>query len=257
MAKKTEKTSNLNAENSAKKTEKILELGPVAAFKAYQNILKKIQKGEILKPQELKSKEILEEKLKSQIANLDREKAGLPPTIVDNIEAVAAYYGKSIRQVHRWRSMKDFPAPLSGGHYDLMQIQAWLDRRRGLRRSKTGQNAEIEPESADNSEGKDFWDKENKRFQAKMRELEYLRRRGELIEAAEVQRVFVARIMSVKQGLLSLPRSLPPLLVQLTEERQMEAVIRRMVIELLEKFSQPLPDAIEEEKNVNGDMEPD
>ena len=252
MSIQNKKSKKLNAES--KKTEKLLELGPVAAFKAYQNILQKIQKGEILKPQELKSKEILEEKLKSQIANLDREKSGLPPTIVENLEAVAAYFGKSVRQVYRWQKMKDFPPPLSGGHYDLMQIQAWLDKRSGLRRSKSRKNNQSDTENIEDVEGKDFWDKENKRFQAKMRELEYLRRRGELVELADVQKFFVARILAVKQGLLSLPRSLPPLLTNLTSEREIEAVVRRMVLELLEKFSQPLPDTFEEAKNANGNM---
>ncbi len=43
--------------------ENLLDLGPKATAKAYQDILKKIQAGEILTPPEVKSFELLEKKL--------------------------------------------------------------------------------------------------------------------------------------------------------------------------------------------------
>ena len=67
-------------------------------------------------------------------------------------------------------------------------------------------------------------------------------RRGELVERQEVEQLFISRIMAVKQGLLNLPRGLPPQLIHCKEEREMEGIIARVVRELLESFSRPLPE---------------
>jgi hypothetical protein len=92
--------------------------------------------------------------------------------------------------------------------------------------------------------GKDFWDGQNKKFQAQRRELELRHRRGELVERKEVEQLFVARIMAVKQGLLILARALPPQLAACSSEREMEPIIHRAVRNLLEAFARPLPETI-------------
>jgi hypothetical protein len=51
----------------------------------------------------------------------------------------------------------------------------------------------------------------------------------------------VARILAVKQGLQSLARALPPLLIHCRAEREMEAIIARTVRDLLEGYATPLP----------------
>jgi hypothetical protein len=128
---------------------------------------------------------------------------------------------------------------LSGERYDLVQIEEWRRRRKGGRG----------PESPDGRQltfagdgDKDYWDKESKRYQAKLRELEYRTRLRELAEWKDIDQIFVARIIAVKQGLLTLARALPPQLIHCQDEREMEAIITRAVIGLLEEFSRPLPD---------------
>jgi hypothetical protein len=165
-------------------------------------------------------------------------------TIVKGLKAVALHFGKSVRQVQRWAKEPNFPK-LSGRRFDLLQIQAWLDRKDGQVATKPAgllgdpRQPELTLES-----GKDFWDGQNKKFQAQRRELDLRQRRGELVERIEVEKLFVARIMAVKQGLLILSRSMPPQLATCANEREMEPIIYRAVHNLLEAFSRPLPETL-------------
>lgn len=159
-------------------------------------------------------------------------------SIVKGLAAVALHFNKSERQVRRW--VKDGLPRLSGGRFDLLQVQAWLDRRQGGRGPVPPEDPEAHgqlPLIGD----KDHWDKQGKKFQAQLRELEYRQKLGELIEVTTVRELLVARILAVKQGLLSLARALPPELASCHGEREMEAVIAREVRVLLEAYSRPLP----------------
>jgi hypothetical protein len=70
-------------------------------------------------------------------------------------------------------------------------------------------------------------------------------RQGELVERAEVDRLFMARIMAVCQGLESLQRSLPPLLPIPPElMREAEVIIAGRVRELRQEFARPLPESL-------------
>ena len=111
--------------------DKILALGPMAAAKAYQDILKKIKAGEILSPAEVKSFDLLEKKLQ------DRSREGEDGSIVDSMDKVRRHFGKSLRQVQRW-AVKGMPV-LPGGRYDLLQIEAWRRRKQGGRGPAAGQ----------------------------------------------------------------------------------------------------------------------
>ena len=166
-------------------------------------------------------------------------------SIVTGIQAVAEHFGKSERQVRRW--IRAGMPRLSGKRFDLLQVQAWLDRKQGIGVSDSAETPGLRGERqrerkltfADHR-GKDFWDGQAKQYQAKLRELEYRQRQGELVELQEVEAMFVARIMAVKQGLLALSRVLPPQLSHCRDERDMEIFIARAVRSLLEVFSRPL-----------------
>jgi len=93
--------------------------------------------------------------------------------------------------------------------------------------------------------GKNYQEERLKRHKADLAEMEVKQRRGELVERREVEQLFVARIMAVKQGLMNLSRALPPQLIHCQEEREMEIIIIRVVRELLEEFSRPLPAAMQ------------
>jgi hypothetical protein len=163
-------------------------------------------------------------------------------SIVQGLEAVAQHFGKSTRQVRRWIAA-GMPR-LSGKRFDVLQIQDWLDRRQGLEapgaRARGGDPRQWNlPEES----GKDFWDKEAKKWQARHRELEFKKRQGELVERLEVEQLFVARIMAVKQALLTLSRALPPQLATCSSEREMEPIISRAVRDILSAFARPLPES--------------
>jgi hypothetical protein len=164
-------------------------------------------------------------------------------TIVKGKMAVAAHFGVSDRTVRRWYKDPSFPR-LPGRRFELLQIRAWLDRKDGMTPAPTtGRRVSHQPELPDES-GKEFWDKQGKKYQAQLRELELRQRRGELVERKEVEQLFVARIMAVKQGLLGLSRSLPPQMAHCLNEREMEGIINRALRHLLEVFSQPLPKSL-------------
>lgn len=217
--------------------EKILDLGPMAAAKAYQDILKKIKEGKILTPSEVKSLGLLEKKL--QASSREADDTG----IVDSMDRVRRHFGKSLRQVQRW-ARQGMPI-LSGGRYDLGQIEAWRRLKKGGRGPAAAGDPRGQGQPDLVAEGdKDYWDMRQKRAQARQRELDLRRKQGELVERSEVEALFIARIMAVKQGLLNFSRGLPPQLIHCREEREMEVIIARAIRELLESFSRPLPETI-------------
>lgn len=167
-------------------------------------------------------------------------------TIVDHLELVAQHFKKSLRTIQRW--LRDGMPKLSGGRYDLVQIEEWRTAKDGIVKPSSSSSASrpgnTDPEEEETLDGKDYWDKEGKKYQAKSRELEYRKRKGELVEKKEVESLFTNRIMAVRQGLLSLSRALPPQLTACKNEREMEPVIAKSIHDLLEAFSRPLPEEI-------------
>lgn len=166
-------------------------------------------------------------------------------------EEVATYVGKSWRTIYRWVEQKGFPR-LSDGRFDLDQVDAWVRRKKGAgdpaQASAETPNQASSPSSFDD---KDYWDKENKKFQAQTRELEFRKRQGELIEAKSVEDLFVARIIEVKRFLLSLERLLPQELIHCRTDREMAEVIRKQIREALTQFSRPLPPSLRPKDGIS------
>ena len=73
-------------------------------------------------------------------------------------------------------------------------------------------------------------------IERKLKELEYLVETKELIPRAEILNEFLARIAIVKQGLMSLHRSLPPILFG-KDPREMADILKKHEWQLLDKFS--------------------
>jgi hypothetical protein len=73
-------------------------------------------------------------------------------------------------------------------------------------------------------------------IERKLKELEYLVETKELIPRAEILNEFLARITIVKQGLMSLHRSLPPILFG-KDPREMADILKKHEWQLLDKFS--------------------
>jgi hypothetical protein len=119
-----------------------------------------------------------------------------------------------------------------------------------LRASNDASLQDPEDETADFGSDQDpgsdkyWWDKESKKYQARLRELDYRKRLGELIERVRVEDEFIARVHAVKKALIAFERALPPELIACRTEREMSEVIRKAVRNVLENFSRPLPQDI-------------
>lgn len=165
----------------------------------------------------------------------------MDPIIVGQ-KAVAEIFEVTERTVRNW--IKAGMPRLSRRRFDRGQIQAWLDRKDGQVATRPAPAGDpLQPFLIEQS-GKDFEDARMKRARADLLELDLKQRRGELVPRTAVQQMFVARIMAVKQGLLSLPRALPPQLMVCQTEREMEPVITKAVRDLLEGFARDLPESI-------------
>jgi phage terminase Nu1 subunit (DNA packaging protein) len=158
------------------------------------------------------------------------------PVTMKNSQEVAAVYKKAPRTIRRW--LRAGLPRLSDGRFDRGQVDAWLEANQGKAALRQ------EPEGEETL----TWKGRRERAQAERHEtalekerMELRQRRGELIDIAEVEQLFVARILAVKQGLLSLARALPPLLIHCRAEREMEAIIARTVRDLLQSYATPLP----------------
>ncbi len=173
--------------------------------------------------------------------------------IFSDISEVAKFYGKSVRTIYRWQR-QGMPA-MPDGRYSQADIDSWRRVKKGLdpEPAASSDKAGAQPDGqVVAGDGKDWWDKENKRWQARSRELDYRKRIGELIEKKSVEDEFVARVQAVKQALVSLERSLPPDLVACRSEREMSAVIHKAVYGILERFSRPLPPHLQPDDDPDG-----
>ncbi len=230
------------SEQRAEVREKLLQAGQMAKWRLYRMLVQKMSEGSITAG-ELRQYRQLEEELGREIQPPADPEPESEREIFADIEAVAAHYDKTIRTIYRWQ--KQGMPVLPDGRYDREAVDAWRRVKRGLAPGAVVIGADGASDQAGRERpadsGKDWWDKENKKYQARMRELDYLKRMGELIERRRVEDEFVARVHAVKQALLALERSLPPELVACRSEREMSAVIQKMVRDILEGFSRPLP----------------
>jgi len=161
-------------------------------------------------------------------------------TIVKGKKPVAEHFGITPRQVLNWE--KQGMPRLGGRRYDLVQIQLWRDQKQGIIPSRSpGGAGDPRQGFLTPQQGKDFQEERLKKAKAELIEMDVRLRRGELVELKKVETLFVARVIEVKTGLLSLPRSLPPELTACKNEREMEVVIFRRVRALLEAYSRQLP----------------
>jgi len=225
--------------------QQLVSAGRLAKAKLYRLLLGKIAANQELTTTELREFRRLDEEM-GGAADPSPEEISSGTRILATMKDTATHYQKSDRTVRRW--VKEGMPIEPGGRYDLDKIDAWLLRKRGGRKLAPIASDDSQGPAAEEDQDKHYWDKENKRLQAAERELKLQVRQGQLIEKAEMGREFVARIHAVKQGLLSLARSLPPDLIHCQNERQMADVIERAVKALLNSYARPLPEHLEGEQ---------
>jgi len=130
-------------------------------------------------------------------------------SIVKGLGAVARHFGKSLRTAQRWAKEPDFPK-LSGGRYDLLQVQAWLDARDGkpaARRQQAGDQQQ--PFLSEGPRGKEKEDARLKKITADIKELELKQLQGELIPLAQVEGLLAPRAMAYRQGIQAMQTLAP------------------------------------------------
>ncbi len=137
--------------------------------------------------------------------------------IVKGKKALALHFGKSERQMRRWVKDPTFPK-LSGGRFDLLQVQAWLDLRDGKPRAATRAADPRQPELPTGKEqhpparGKEAEETRLKKVSADIKELELRKLQGELIALVEVEALLAPRAMAYRQGIVGLRRTAPPMI---------------------------------------------
>lgn len=158
---------------------------------------------------------------RSEIHELERfELPPGSPAIVDTQEKVAKAFNVAVRTVQRWQ--RDGMPLTSDKRYDLADIQAWRIVNRKRKKSKQG--------------SKEHWDTQFREFKARLAEIEYKKELGELIPKKDVEQAFIHRIITIKRGLLALPRYLPPQLKGM-DAREIENILRTHIEELIDNFS--------------------
>lgn len=143
------------------------------------------------------------------------------PGMVDSQEKVAKGFGVAVRTVERW--VKDGMPAMRDGRYNLADIQEWRFNKKKIK------------EGAAKDKGSK-WEDQFREFKARLAEIEYKKKMGELLSREEVEHNEVQRVIAVKRSLLMLPRSLPPQLVGL-EPRQIQLILLDRVKEICNNFA--------------------
>jgi len=148
---------------------------------------------------------------------------------VGTIAALGAEFGASTYTMAHWRT-NGAPMERTAHGYAVEPLRAWVRENRELvdRRRKPQDTEAIDREY-------DAAKALQKRYQARLARLEYRHRVGELISKEEMKSRDVARIVAVKRGLLSLPKSVAHEIVG-RDPREVEVILTRKVRDLLERF---------------------
>jgi phage terminase Nu1 subunit (DNA packaging protein) len=165
-------------------------------------------------------------------------------TIIKGKPAVAMHFGVSERTVRRWAKDSSFPR-LSGGRFDLIQIQSWLDAKDGRAPTALARAGDARQPELPIQRGKDYEEQRFKRLKADLAEIELRKARGELIEVAGLEALLAPRAQAYRQGLISFEQLLVPRLVTalgLPPEsiRILTVVVREVAREVLENVLRDL-----------------
>ena len=173
------------------------------------NIRSKLQGGKTLSAVELRLLDEIEE----------TEGGAGGAVIVDTRVHLAKILDVHPRTIKRW--VDDGMPVMQGGKYNLIEIVEWC---------RSTNRKLFEDEETDQEIN---WDKENKKWRALIRKLEYRELQGELVRREEVIAAFVQRWLIVKSGLLGASKTLAPLVAVETDNAKCASIIdghMRMVL---------------------------
>ena len=146
-----------------------------------KQITKKLQVGKSLSLDDIR-------RLRRIAARAPEEPTPEQPVVTSGL-AVARHFHVASRTVERW--IAEGCPRTKEGHYDLRAIEKWVMERRGS------------AEGRDAKEG--HWVTRWKAAKARLAELDYAHRRGELIERDAVERIWSREVVSLRNSLLTLP----------------------------------------------------
>jgi len=166
------------------------------------------------------------QKIRLKLKNDIRHEESLNPSLIlDTQESVAELFKVSLRTVPRW--IKDgMPIIRSGPHagkYNAADIQTW----RGMRDKK---------KNGGNAPGKTNWKSKEEEYNARLKEIRLKEALGLLIPRKEVETGLTQACVVVKRALMTLPRTLAPILPGL-DAREIEVVVREKVEDIINAFS--------------------
>ena len=138
---------------------------------------------------------------------------------VSTIQALADELGVTRRTVARWKS-EGMPVE-PDGTYDVVKVSNWHDL--------TYPGKTKSPEEA-------FWETEFRKYRAKLSELSYRQKLGELIPVIEVDAMLVDRAVEFKRALLYLARRISLKGAQ-KDPQSLYAIVEKEAINILEIYS--------------------
>lgn len=157
-------------------------------------------------------------------------KKAKPPQFAGSLKDLAVALGLPYRRVWRWSQDPAFPARGPKG-WEVAVIQAWAGM---LHQART---MAPDPKRKELRERLEEARAEKEEHRGQLLKLQLEIQRGEYRPLREIEAWDRARTAVVKRGLLAFAKSLPPLLVGLTE-LDMAVVIDRRVRDLVRRFGQ-------------------
>lgn len=140
------------------------------------------------------------------------------PAIAKTQEEVAKALKVSTRTVQYWQH--DGMPKNPDGTYDILKIQEWRNLKNG---------------SGDPDSDKDKWDIQYRQYKALNEELEYQKKKGDLLDKREVQVEQSAQIQDLKRKFLVLGTQVAPQLIGL-DVREIQIIIDSKIKEIIRSF---------------------
>ena len=162
-----------------------------------------MQKGKALSPSELQ-----------ELAKYENGD-DVSPSIVETQKYVARAFAVSARTVRYW--IEDGMPVEEDGRFDLVRIQSW----KFFKNEKKG--------NKDNGSGeKTNWEAKEIEFKAKLKEIAYKEKMGQLIDRSIAEEALSEIIITAKRQFLSLPKQIAPQLVGLDAQKIDEILDERL-----------------------------
>jgi len=238
-----------------------LRLADLIPLRTVQALTKKARRGR-LTASDMKTLAAAREELRELRGEIQGAAAAGDREIVRGAAALGKLKGVSERTVFRWiqGGMPYHPSPVGGepSIFVLDEVDAWLVERGvgpGDEAEDPGQDDAGIP--TDPKRRKLHYDAEFRAVKTELARMELRIKRGELVEAADVERRNVAKIIAAKRALQGVPAKVAMEIVQLLDveagrARDVATVVRREIDDAIRLHLGPVPEAPKAEPTERG-----